>query len=693
MDRVLRRAGARWLAIPGALPHWAKEFEHVPGIVGIARERLGERLERFLGALESAGTDPDGMFVNPLIHRLLLEAGRQRVRRGSGSRQGGRMTSAPTVLTQRQTTIAVSGLMTGMLLAALDQTIVATALKTIVETFDGLNHYALVVTAYLLPATASTLLYGRISDLYGRRSVFRFAIAVFLLGSMLAGFAQSMTQLVAGRAVQGLGAGGLDPDVHHHRRHRPGARARAVPGLPRRSVGPRSRRRTGPRRRVLRSRHDPRPRGVALDVPREPAARHARARRRGCSAPAPVVRLQSEDCVRSNDRLWSEDQRPQIDYLGAGLVFASVSALVLALAWSGPEHGWAHPTTVALAVAGVVLVALLVVCESRVAEPILPLRLFTNRVFATTSAVAGIVGVGMFGTVVMMPLYLQIITGTSATGAGSRLLPFVFGYIATSIVSGRQISRTGSYRAFPIAGTALTALGLGLLSLIDASTPGWLLALYLLAVGGGLGLTIQPLLVAVQSAVEPSDMGIATSANVFFRSFGSTVGTALFAAIFTSRLGENLEHTFATLTTSDREALAGIDARSLMANAERIKTLPIDLQQQRARGLRGGVPRGLSPGGGDRARRHGGGALHRPERSASGDGGRPRRRRPHSGYNHLLCEVTMSIPYRANYHWHNHGKNLSSTVARYYEPTSNCEVQQIVKEARREWKKSARRGR
>jgi MFS family permease len=308
----------------------------------------------------------------------------------------------------------------------------------------------------------------------------------------------------------------------------------------------------------------------------------------GAALRLPVVRLQSEDSVRSNDRLWSEDQRaPQIDYLGAGLVFASVSALVLALAWAGPEHGWTHPTTVSLAAAGVVLVALLVVCESRVAEPILPLRLFTNRVFATTSAVAGIVGVGMFGTVVMMPLYLQIITGTSATGAGSRLLPFVFGYIATSIVSGRQISRTGSYRAFPIAGTALTALGLGLLSLIDAATPGWLLALDLLAVGGGLGLTIQPLLVAVQTAVEPSDMGIATSANVFFRSFGSTIGTALFAAIFTSRLGENLAHTFATLTTSSREALAGIDARSLMANAERIKTLPIELQQSVLAGFAG----------------------------------------------------------------------------------------------------------
>jgi hypothetical protein len=163
----------------------------------------------------------------------------------------------------------------------------------------------------------------------------------------------------------------------------------------------------------------------------------------------------------------------------------------------------------------------------------------------------------------------------------------VFGHIATSIVSGRQISRTGSYRAFPVAGTALTAIGLGLLSLIDASTPAWLLALYLLAVGGGLGLTIQPLLVAAQSAVEPSDMGIATSANVFFRSFGSTVGTALFAAIFTSRLGENLAHTFATLPTSSRQALAGIDARSLMANAERIKTLPIELHQSVLAGFAG----------------------------------------------------------------------------------------------------------
>ena len=479
------------------------------------------------------------------------------------------MSTAPRVLSERQTRIAVSGLMTGMLLAALDQTIVATALKTIVETYDGLNHYALVVTAYLLPSTASTLLYGRLSDLYGRRGVFRFAIAVFLLGSLLAGCAQSMIQLVAGRFVQGLGAGGLatltftiiGEIVPARERGRYQGYLGAVWALAA-VVGPVVGGVFSDRATIL---------GLAgwrwmflLNLPLGVLALAVTAR----VLRLPVVRLQSED-----------RREPRIDYLGAGLVFASVSSLVLALAWSGPEHGWAHPTTVSLAAAGVVLVGLLVVCELRVAEPILPLRLFTNRVFATTSAVAGIVGIGMFGTVVMMPLYLQIVTGTSATGAGSRLLPFVIGYVATSIVAGKTISRTGSPRAFPVAGTALTALGLGLLSLIDAATPAGLLALYLFLVGGGLGLTIQPLLVAVQSAVAPSDMGMATSANVFFRSFGSTVGTALFAAIFTSRLGENLAQTFATLGTSSREALAGVDARSLMANAERIKTLPIELQQ------------------------------------------------------------------------------------------------------------------
>ena len=481
------------------------------------------------------------------------------------------MSAAPTVFTPRQTRIAVSGLMTGLLLAALDQTIVATALKTIVETFDGLNHYSLVVTAYLLPATASTLLYGRISDLYGRRSVFRFAIGVFLLGSVLAGFARSMTELVAGRAVQGLGAGGLatltytiiGDIVPARERGRYQGYLGAVWALAA-VVGP-----------VLG--------GVFSD----------RATILGLAGwrwmflvnlPLGVLALVVTGAAL---RLPVGRREHRIDYLGAGLVFASVSALVLALAWSGPEHGWAHPTTVSLAAVGVVLVALLAVCESRVAEPILPLRLFTNRVFATTSAVAGIVGIGMFGTVVMMPLYLQIVTGSSATGAGSRLLPFVIGYIAMSIVSGRQISRTGSYRAFPIVGTALTAIGLGLLSLIDAATPAWLLAIDLFLVGGGLGLTIQPLLVAVQSAVEPSDMGVATSANVFFRSFGSTVGTALFAAIFTSRLGENLAHTFARIPTGGREALAGVDARSLMANAERIKTLPIELQQSVLAGFAG----------------------------------------------------------------------------------------------------------
>src|SRR5262249_59358636 len=172
----------------------------------------------------------------------------------------------------------------------------------------------------------------------------------------------------------------------------------------------------------------------------------------------------------------------RIAYLGAALVLGSVSPLGPPLAWSGPENGWAPPTTVSLAAAGAVGGALLVVCELRVAEPILPLRLFTNRVFATTSAVAGIVGVGMFGTIVMIPLYLQIVTGTSASGAGSRLLPFAIGYTVMSVLFRLAISRTGSYQAFPVVGTALTAIGLGLLSRVDASTPSWLLELFLFLV-------------------------------------------------------------------------------------------------------------------------------------------------------------------------------------------------------------------
>jgi EmrB/QacA subfamily drug resistance transporter len=420
--------------------------------------------------------------------------------------------------------IILSGLMTGMLLAALDQTIVSTALKSIVEDFNGLNHYTWVVTAYLLTSTASTPLYGKISDIYGRRVVFQFAIVTFLIGSFLAGASQDMTQLIATRALQGLGAGGLmaltfviiGDIVPPRERGRYQGYFGAVWGLS--SVA-------GPLLGGFFSDH-----ATILGITGWRWIFYI-------NIPFGIAALVITSAVLHIPKVKREHK---IDYFGALLMVAAVSATLLAVSVYGPERGWGNSTTLTYLTIGILLALIFILWEGKVKEPILPLSLFKNHTFSLTSALGFIIGAGMFGAIVMLPLYLQVVKGDTATEAGLKLIPFMLGIVSTSIYSGKAITKHGYYKRFPIIGTVVMTIGIFLMSTLTATTPFWQLSIYSILVGAGLGLSMQTIVIALQNSGDYKDMGVATSSNTFFRSLGSVFGTALFGAILTNRLGHYL---------------------------------------------------------------------------------------------------------------------------------------------------------
>lgn len=415
---------------------------------------------------------------------------------------------------RRQILLVFVSLMLGMFLASLDQTIVATALPTIVGELGGLEHLAWVVTAYLLTSTATSPLYGKLSDLYGRKLMFQVAIAIFLLGSALSGMAQSMAQLIGFRAIQGIGAGGLI------------VMALTIIGD---VLSPRERGRyQGYMGSVfaVSSVGGPLIGGFFVDnlnwrwvfyinLPIGILALIATAR---------FLHLP----VRRRER--------KIDYLGAALLVGGVVSALLVTVWGGSEYAWNSPMIVGLSVAAVGLLALFVWQETRAEEPILPLRLFRNRVFTLTSAAGFIVGLAMFGGIIFLPLFLQVVTGVSATDSGLLLVPLMAGILTTSIVSGRRISAHGRYKRYPIAGTSIATVGLFLLSTMTPDTGLVTASLYMVVLGSGLGLVMQVLVIAVQNAVDMDDLGVATSSSAFFRSLGGSFGTALFGAVLNSRL-------------------------------------------------------------------------------------------------------------------------------------------------------------
>jgi len=464
-------------------------------------------------------------------------------------------------LSHKEIMIVLSGLMTGMLLAALDQTIVSTALKNIVEDFNGLNHYTWVVTAYLLTSTASTPLYGKISDLYGRRPVFQFAIITFLIGSLLAGASQNMTQLIFTRALQGIGAGGLmaltfviiGDIVSPRERGKYQGYFGAVWGLS--SVA-------GPLLGGFFSDH-----ATILGITGWRWIFYI-------NIPFGILALVITSAVLHIPKVKREHK---IDYLGALILVLAVTTVLLATSVYGPENGWTDSKTLTVFGSGILLTLLFLWQETRAKEPILPLRLFKNHTFSLTSALAFIIGAGMFGAIVMLPLYLQVVKGNSATEAGLKLIPLMLGIVSMSIFSGKRITTTGKYKIFPIVGAAIMTIGLILMSTLNETTSFGVLSIYAILVGAGLGLSMQTIVIALQNSVDFQDMGIATSSNTFFRSLGGAFGTAIFGTIFSNRVAYYLQDNIAALQSTDPQSLTGFDPaklKEITTNTSVISTLP-----------------------------------------------------------------------------------------------------------------------
>jgi EmrB/QacA subfamily drug resistance transporter len=421
----------------------------------------------------------------------------------------------PLGLTYRETVIIIVGLMLGMFLSALDQTIVATALPRIAADLGGMQHLSWVVSAYLLTSTAATPIYGKLSDLYGRKIMLQIAITLFLVTSLLCALAQSMPQLILFRALQGLGGGGLIAMAHAtiadiispRERGRYQAYIAAVFAVAS-IVGP-----------VMG--------GVFVE--------HLTWRWVfWINLPIGVGALiLSEATLR---RLVAKRVRHRIDYLGALLIMAAVCCVLLVTTMGGNEVPWSSPVIAGLTGAALLLFASAILQEIRAPEPILPPRLFSNRIFVTANFINLLTSVGLLGGIVFMPLYLQLVYHMGPGEAGLMLIPLTATTVIGAITTGRLVAATGRYKIFPLIGIAATASGLVLLSFLSAATPLWLTGTAMALSGVGVGLVMPVMLVVVQNAVEPRDLGTATASISFFRSMGGSFGVALFGAVLIARL-------------------------------------------------------------------------------------------------------------------------------------------------------------
>jgi EmrB/QacA subfamily drug resistance transporter len=451
--------------------------------------------------------------------------------------------------------VVLGGLMIAMMLAMLDNMIVSTALPRIVGEFGGLTHFTWVVTAYVLGTTVSTPIWGKLGDLYGRKSVFLISIGIFLLGSALCGMAGSgmlggpsdgMVQLIAFRAIQGLGAGGLMVGVM------------AIIG--------------------------------DLVPPRE------RGRYQGMIAGIMAVAMVAGPLIGGfiTDNLswrWAfyvnlplgglalivlattmhlpkYRTEHRIDWLGAALLSVGITAMVMITTWGGSEYDWVSSQILGLVLLAVVSLVAFALVERRVAEPILSLKLFANRNFALISMIGFLLGFAMFGAMNFLPLFQQTVQGASATNSGLLLLPLMFGMLVVSIVVGRVITTTGRYRIFPIIGGVTMTAGMGLLMLLDVDTSKTMLSIYMVVLGVGMGFLMQTSMLIAQNSVEQKDLGAASGAATFFRSIGGSFGISLFGAIFAHRLHNGLSDRLGEQAANQFSmggAGAGVDPATLKA--------------------------------------------------------------------------------------------------------------------------------
>ncbi|AQA05371.1 MFS transporter [Mycobacterium sp. MS1601] len=423
-----------------------------------------------------------------------------------------------TLISLRRRNFIFVAVLLGMLLAALDQTIVATALPTVVADLGGAGHQAWVVTSYLLASTIATAIVGKLGDLFGRKQVFCVSVVFFLLGSVLCGLANSMTTLVAARALQGIGGGAImvtamaviGEVIPLRERGRYQGALGAVFGVT--TV-------IGPLLGGFFTDHLSWRWAFWVNVP-----------------VGVVVLLVGAAAIPALARTG----RPVIDYAGILFVGLGASGLTLATSWGGGEYAWTSPVIIALFAGSAVALGVFVWVETRAAEPILPMRLFGSPVFTVCCILAFIVGFAMLGAMTFLPTFMQFVDGVSATESGLRTLPMVAGLLLTSISSGQTVSRTGRYKIFPVAGTATMSVGFFLLSRMDATTSIWLQSLYLFILGAGIGLCMQVLVLTVQNTARFEDLGVSTSGVTFFRTIGSSFGAAIFGSLFANFLASRL---------------------------------------------------------------------------------------------------------------------------------------------------------